>query len=223
LTIWIIVIIVVDDKYHPEDPFCPEPPMPKRIEFFYDFRSPYSYLAFTQLRSLDAPIALRPMKVLKVMETVGNVPTTITCAAKGRYARADLGRWAQRYGLTLNPSDMRANDGEALSRAVLAAASPDEAEAVTLALYRAIWSEGKALTHSGEIIAALAAAGIDTTAVAAGIDSPQMAATLEANTKEAAERGVFGSPTVFVGETMFFGNDRLDFVREELAGLEAAA
>ena len=117
--------------------------MTQTIEFFYDFRSPYSYLAFTQLRQMDVDIALRPMQILKVMDRVGNVPTTITCAAKGRYARVDLARWAKRYGVPLNPSDMRANDGDALSRAVLAAGSPEEAAEVTLALYRAIWSEGK--------------------------------------------------------------------------------
>ena len=56
---------------------------------------------------MDVALTLHPMQILKVMERVGNVPTTITCAAKGRYARNDLGRWAQRYGITLNPSDMR--------------------------------------------------------------------------------------------------------------------
>ena len=98
--------------------------MTQKIELFYDFRSPYSYLAFTQLRDMDVEIVLRPMQILKVMEKVGNVPTTITCAAKGRYARNDLARWARRYGITLNPSNMRDNDGDACSRAVLAAASP---------------------------------------------------------------------------------------------------
>ena len=68
--------------------------MTQRLDLFFDFRSPYSYLAFTQLRQMDVDIALRPMQVLKVMDAVGNVPTTITCAAKGRYARTDLGRWA---------------------------------------------------------------------------------------------------------------------------------
>jgi len=81
--------------------------MTQRLELFYDFRSPYSYLAFTQLREMDIDIALRPMMILKVMEAVGNVPTTITCAAKGRYARADLARWAQRYSIPFNPSNMR--------------------------------------------------------------------------------------------------------------------
>ena len=163
------------------------------------------------------------MQILKVMERVGNVPTTITCAAKGRYARQDLARWAQRYGIALNPSDMRANDGDACSRAVLAAASPAEAIAVTRALYRACWSEGKTLATSADILAALAAAGIDTAGIAARIDAPETAAALAANTDEAVARDVFGSPTIFVGDTMFFGNDRLDFVAAELARLKAAA
>lgn len=197
--------------------------MTQPVEFFYDFRSPYSYLAFTQLRDMDVSITLKPMQILKVMDRVGNVPTTITCAAKGRYARADLGRWAKRYGVMLNPSDMKANDGDALSRAILATGSSAEAAEVTLALYRAIWSNGETLANTAAILAALAAVGIDTAAIAAAIDSPEIQAHLEANTDEAVERGVFGSPTIFVGEAMFFGNDRIEFVREELQRLKEAA
>jgi 2-hydroxychromene-2-carboxylate isomerase len=197
--------------------------MTQNVEFFYDFRSPYSYLAFTQLRQMDVAITLKPMQILKVMERVGNVPTTITCAAKGRYARVDLGRWAQRYGVMLNPSDMKANDGDALSRAVLAAATTEQAVEVTMALYRAIWSNGETLASTDTILAALAGAGIDISAPARGIDSPETIAQLEANTDEAVERGVFGSPTIFVGDAMFFGNDRIEFVREELARLEEVA
>lgn len=195
----------------------------RRLEFFYDFRSPYGYLAFTQLPGMDAEIVLRPIQVLKVMEMVGNTPTTITCAAKGRYARLDIWRWARRYGIPLNPSNMRANDGDACSRAVLAARTPADAMAVTSALYRAGWSEAKPLATKADILGVIAAAGIDPAPVAERIDAPEVAAQLEANTAEAAERGVFGSPTIFVGDAMFFGNDRLDFVREHLAHLEDAA
>ena len=197
--------------------------MSESVELFYDFRSPYSYLAFTQLLDMDVRIALKPMQILKVMDRVGNVPTTITCAAKGRYARVDLGRWAQRYGVMLNPSDMRANDGDAMSRAVLAAGSAGEAVDVTLALYRAIWSNGKTLAGTEAILTALASAGIDTAAIATAIDSPEIQALLEANTDAAVERGVFGSPTIFVGDAMFFGNDRIEFVREELQRVKDAA
>ena len=197
--------------------------MTQPIELFYDFRSPYSYLAFTQLREMDIAIALRPMKILTVMERVGNVPTTLTCAAKGKYAREDLARWAHRYGVMLNPANMREVDGDACSRAVLAAASQADAAAITTALYRACWSEGNTLSNTDAIVAAITAAGIDTVPTAKQIDAPEVAAQLDANTDEAVARGVFGSPTIFVGDTMFFGNDRLDFVREELARLEEAA
>ena len=197
--------------------------MTQKIELFYDFRSPYSYMAYTQLLGMDIEIALRPMQVLKVMDRVGNVPTTITCAAKGRYARVDLGRWAQRYGVPLNPSDMRVNDGDACSRAVLAAKSPADAAKITLAFYQAIWSEGRTLATTDDILAVIAATGIDPAPIAARIDAPEVVAQLDANTDEAVERGVFGSPTILVGDAMFFGNDRLDFLREELARLEEAA
>lgn len=197
--------------------------MTRAIRLFYDFRSPYSYLAFTQLHEMGVDLVLRPMQVLKLMEEVGNVPTTLTCASKGRYARTDLARWAQRYGFALNPSDMRANDGDACSRAVLAAESPADAMEITLALYRACWSEGKTLATKDDILSVIAAVGIDTDAITARIDAPETIAQLDANTREAAERGVFGSPTMFVGDAMFFGNDRLDFVREHLAQLEQAA
>lgn len=197
--------------------------MKQEIEFFYDFRSPYSYLAFTQLREMDVHIVFRPMRTLEVMEKVGNVPTTITCEAKGRYARMDLARWCQRYGIPLNAANARAVDGPACSRAVLAAGSPDVADAITLTLYRAIWSEGKALATGADILAEIAAAGLEAAPIAARMDTPDVIAQLDANTGEAAERGVFGAPTIFVGDTMFFGNDRLDFVREELARLGEAA
>ena len=197
--------------------------MTQSVEFFYDFRSPYSYLAFAKLREMDVALVLRPMMILKVMEAVGNVPTTITCAAKGRYARADMARWAQRYGIAFNPSDMRTNDGDACSRAVLAAKSRQDAEAITLALYRASWSEGKPLATKQQILAAIAAQGVTSSPIAERIDAAEVVGQLDANTAEAAKRGVFGSPTMFVGDTMYFGNDRLDFLGEHLARLERAA
>lgn len=192
------------------------------IEFFFDFRSPYSYLAFTQLTKLASSIDFKPMKVLNVMEKVGNTPTTITCAAKGRYARVDLGRWANRYALRLNPSDMRENDGEAMARAVIVAEAQDKA-AVTLTLFRAIWSEGRSLATSQAVVAELASAGIDTARIAARIDIEEAVRQLDQFTDEAAARGIFGSPTMIFNGQMFFGNDRVDFLREEIARAEDAA
>jgi len=197
--------------------------MTPRLEFFFDFASPYSYLAHSQLAGLDADVTVRPMTVLKVMEAVGNSPTTLISAAKGRYAMADLGRWAQRYGVPLNPANMRTNDREACARAVLAAGRQGKAREATAALFHAYWGAGTPLKTTWEILAVLDAAGLDIKALEPLIDAPEAVAELEANTKEAAERGVFGAPTIFVGEDMFFGNDRLDFVRARLAQEGVAA
>lgn len=190
--------------------------MSKRLEFFFDFRSPYSYLAFSQLGELGAEVAFRPMDVVKVMAQVNNVPTTITCAAKGRYAGADLKRWAKRYGVPMNPTPAtRANDGGLCARAVLAA-EPDTAEAVTAAIFKAFWAEPRPLVTASDLQGLLEAEGLDAAAIGARIDHPEVIAALESNTNEAATRGVFGAPTIFVGDEMFFGNDRLDFVRQSL-------
>ena len=105
------------------------------------------------------------------------------------------------------------------TRAVIAAA-PEQRDAATLALYRAIWSEGRTLGNSEAVLAELSVAGIDTAMIAERIDAAETAAQLDRFTEEAAARGVFGSPTMIVGDAMFFGNDRIEFLREEIARLE---
>jgi len=196
--------------------------MSQKLEFFFDFRSPYSYLAHSQLPGLGAEILLRPMNVLAVMNLVNNTPTTITCKVKGVYAGADLGRWAKRYGMPMKAGDMRSMDAEAHLRAVLAAPSPKVAAATTAALFNACWGTGKTLKSSREVIDYLSGAGVDTGGLAQRIDSQEAIDALAANCKEAAERGVFGAPTILIGDAMFFGNDRFDFVREHLAAARAA-
>jgi 2-hydroxychromene-2-carboxylate isomerase len=89
------------------------------VQFYFDYRSPYSYLAQSQLG--DLALEIHPFDVLDVMKRVNNTPTTITCAAKNRYAGADLGRWAARYGIPFAPNpQMRTLDGRRLLRATLA-------------------------------------------------------------------------------------------------------
>ena len=192
--------------------------MTQTVEFFFDFVSPYSYLAYSQLDSLQANISLRPMHVLSVMNIVGNTPTTVTCAAKGRYAGADLARWARRYGVVVKRPDMRAMNNAACARAVLAAPSSEAARQITTALFDACWRDGQTLTTAAEVLDVLTAAGIETASLAGQIDAPETLDRLEKNNQEAAARGVFGAPSFLLGESLYFGNDRLDFVREHLTG-----
>jgi len=103
-----------------------------------------------------------------------------------------------------------------LLRATLAV-SPEDGRRAVAALFRARWGEPKPLATAADVAAVLARAGLDAAAIEPLVDSPEMDATLDETTAEAASRGVFGAPTFFVSDQMFFGNDRLDFLREALA------
>ncbi|WP_315750129.1 MULTISPECIES: DsbA family protein [unclassified Bradyrhizobium] len=82
------------------------------IDFYFDFRSPYSYLAHSQLGTLDAELSYHPVDIVAAMKQVGNRPTTLTCPVKGKYAGADLQRWAKRYGVPLSRhKDIKSIDG----------------------------------------------------------------------------------------------------------------
>jgi 2-hydroxychromene-2-carboxylate isomerase len=187
------------------------------VAFHFDYRSPYSYLAITQIGDLD--LTLHPFDVIDVMKRVGNTPTTITCKVKGEYAAVDLGRWARHYQVPLNRNpQMREIEGRRLLRATLAIPDGPERRKAMEALFKAMWADPAPLGTAAEIVALLAAAGVAATAVLAEqIDGDELEAKLDAANAAAAERGVFGSPTFFAENEMFFGNDRLQFMREALA------
>jgi 2-hydroxychromene-2-carboxylate isomerase len=185
--------------------------------FHFDYRSPYSYLAVTQLG--DVALTLHPFDIVDVMQRIGNTPTTVTCKAKGAYANRDIQRWAARYGVPFarNP-EMRSIDARRLLRATLAVAEGAERRKAVEALYTAMWGVPAPLSTPAEIGAVLAAAGVSgAEALAATMDDPALDQHLNAASIAAAELGVFGSPTFVVGGEMFFGNDRLDFLRDALA------
>lgn len=186
-----------------------------RTTFFFDFRSPYSYLASTQLTGLSGEFAYKPVDVLELMKRVGNVPTTIICKPKQTYARADLGRWAALYGAPLSPNPaMSSIEGPRLLHAALAAASLGHGEEAAHRLFRAMWAGDAPLATSQDLAVLLADLGVTPEL----IDAPERAAELEANTALAVEQGVFGAPSfVTEGGLLFFGNDRLDFLRRALA------
>jgi len=187
------------------------------VDFYFDFRSPYSYLANTQLRAIGVEPRYRPMDVLAVMQQVGNTPTTVVCAAKGRYARADLQRWASRYNAPFErPKDPKAIDARRLLRAVLKAAGSGQDGKVVDAVFAARWAKGADLGTLEDLERVLTTAGIDAGPIVADVDDDDLDRQLAEATHAAGELGVFGAPTFIVGGEMFFGNDRLDFLREHL-------
>jgi 2-hydroxychromene-2-carboxylate isomerase len=196
--------------------------MHKSLEFFFDFGSPTSYLAWTQLPKLaadcGAQLVWKPMLLGGVFKATGNA-SPVTVPAKGRWMFQDMARWARRYGvpLAMNPhfpintlTLMRGAVGLQLRR-------PADFEPYVDTVFRAMWATPCNLGDAEVLAATLQRAGFDAEALLALAGDPEVKARLVANTDEAVARGVFGAPTVFVGEQMFFGQDRLDFVREALA------
>lgn len=195
--------------------------MPKTVEFFFDFGSPTSYLAWTQLPELaaeaGAQLQWRPMLLGGVFKATGNA-SPVTVPAKGRWMFDDMARWARRYGvaLAMNPhfpintlTLMRGAAGLQLRR-------PADFEHYVEAVYRAMWETPCNMGDPAVAAQVLQRAGFDAEDLLALAGDPEVKARLVANTEEAVARGVFGAPTMFVDGQMFFGQDRLDFVREAL-------
>jgi 2-hydroxychromene-2-carboxylate isomerase len=192
------------------------------MEFFYDFVSPYSYLASTRVeaeaRRVGGEVRFRPFLLGGVYKATGN-RAPFEVAAKAKHMWVDLQRWAGRLEVPLRlPATFPVASLLAL-RAALAAERQGRLVPFTHAVFSACWADGKDIA-SPEVLSALAtSAGLDGPAVVAA--APELKAALAAQTQEAVDRGAFGAPTFFVsaasGEEMFVGNDRLDLAIEALA------
>lgn len=201
--------------------------MTKTVEFCFDLISPPSYLAYTQLPNIAAEtgarIVWRPVLVGGIHKATGNRPP-IEVPAKGRYLMRDLQRHAELYAVPfrLNPHfpfntllHQRILTGLLLRR-------PEAFGPCLAALFAAIWVHARDPTSTEGIAAVLGEAGFDTQELLALAAEPEVKEALRAATDDAVARGAFGVPTFFVGDAMFWGQDRLAFVRDALLQ-EAAA
>ncbi len=196
--------------------------MPNTIEFFFDFLSPPSYLAYTQLPGIaertGAEIIWRPMFTIGLHQLTGNT-SPIMVPNKGVWVRQDVQRFAARYGvpLVINPH-VPLNILPAL-RGALVAQRDGGFKPYCRAMFTAMWVDEADLSDPAIFAAVIEGAGLDAGHFAEAIRSEAIKDKLKADTQEAAERGAFGAPTFFIGDEMHFGQDRLDFV-EAAAALE---
>ncbi|MDY7534507.1 2-hydroxychromene-2-carboxylate isomerase [Pseudomonas sp. Bout1] len=196
--------------------------MSKTVEFFFDLGSPATYLAYTQLPGLcavtGAQLIYKPMLLGGVFKATGNV-SPVTIPAKGRYMLQDLARYAQRYNVPLKFNPHFPINTLMLMRAVtgIQMRQPERFLDFIDGLFRALWVQGRHLGDPAVVAAVLAEHGFDPEEVLALTQDDDVKATLKDNTEHAIQRGVFGAPTLFVGNQLFFGQDRLEFVREALS------
>jgi 2-hydroxychromene-2-carboxylate isomerase len=152
-----------------------------------------------------------------VFKTTGNA-SPISVPAKALYTLRDMDRFAKRYGVPLrfNPhfpintlNLMRAATGVQLRQ-------PERFIAYLDCIFKALWIDGLNLNDPAIVASALKDGGFDPELIAEWINDPQVKDQLKATTELAVQRGVFGAPSMFIGDELFFGQDRLDFVREAL-------
>lgn len=196
--------------------------MSKTVEFFFDFGSPYTYLAYHQLPKIaarhGATVIWRPILLGGVFQATGN-KSPMEVPAKGQYSLIDLQRWAQHFGVPLQMNPHFPINTLPLMRGAVAMQLRSEVEfqRYVAVIFRAMFENPRNLNQPEEVAAVLAENGMDPTAFVDLINAPAAKEKLKENTAQAVARGVFGAPTFFVGEQMFWGQDRLDFVEQALA------
>lgn len=201
------------------------------IEFYFDCSSPWTYLGFERVQPLaeesGAELAWKPILVGGIFNAVNQSvyhERDNPVPAKTAYQAKDLGDWARHVGITIvwRPSVFPVNAVKAM-RACLAAQEEGRVVAFARATFEAYWGRDEDISQEHVLGALAEQTGLDRAGLLARIAEPEIKARLRHNTEEVIGRGGFGSPTMFVGEEMFFGNDRLPLVRDAVERAKAAA
>ena len=199
--------------------------MSKTIDFYYDFASPNVYLAGKILPQIaektGAEINIIPVLLGGIFKSTGNQAPMIAFAPiKGKvaYEMLEFKRFVERHGLT----NFKMNPGfpvntVALIRGLIVAQTEGFADAYMSAIQKAMWEDEKDVADTSVVIDVLNQANLDGEAITTKTQDPHVKQKLIQNTESAVERGVFGLPTFFVGDEMYFGKERLEQVAEELA------
>jgi len=193
----------------------------REIEFFFDIGSSYSYLAATQIAGVAArtstPVRWRPFLLGAVFKATGN-DLPIKVPAKARWMLTDMQAWSAHYKI---PFQMPTRFPLITLRtqrflAGIERTHTERVAAVALALFTAFWAEDQDVTSDPVLAAVARAAGLDPELAIATIDAQETKDWLRATTDEAVRRGAFGAPSMFVGDAMFWGNDRLPLLERHL-------
>ncbi len=197
--------------------------MSKQVEFFFDFGSPYSYLAFHQLPKIaqarGAEIVWQPILLGGVFQATGN-HSPVEVALKGAHFGVDLQRWARHFGVTFQMNPYFPINTLPLMRGAVALQMRDDKaglERYMAAVFGAMFEKPRNMGLPEVIGTVLHEAGFDPAQFLAMINEQPVKDQLKKNTNDAVARGVFGAPTFFVGQEMYWGQDRLHFVDEALA------
>lgn len=197
--------------------------MSEPLEFYFDFSSPYGYLAAEHIDELAAKygrkVKWRPVLLGVIFKATGAAPLT-TVPLKGDYAKLDFVRSARFMGIPYNPPSRFPLPTQMAARAYYWLHDRDcaMARAFAKAVYRAFFVEDRDVSDPEVVLAIAAAVGADRAAVAEAVESLEIKERLKAEVAAALEKGVFGSPFILCDGEPFMGADRLPQLEARLAG-----
>jgi 2-hydroxychromene-2-carboxylate isomerase len=197
--------------------------MTATVDYFFAVVSPWSYLGDARLREIadryGATLKHKPVNTALIFSRTGGLQLKDRSDQRKAYRMQELRRWRDQLGaeLTLEPRYFPTNDQLAARTVAAARQSGEDPSELVHALMRACWVEDQDVAEPSVVSAALATAGLDADKLMSLAESDACRNEIDANTEEAISRGVFGVPAYLIGDQLFWGQDRLDFVERALA------
>ena len=196
--------------------------MANPIDFYFDFSSPYGYLAAQEVDAVAEKhgrmVAWKPYLLGAVFKTTGSQPL-LNIPMKGDYARHDLPRMARLVGVPFKMPSPFPSMSVAACRAFswLDAENPAKAKALAKAIYHGSFGEGRDMSGAEAVVEVASGIDIDPAALGAALQDPAVKDRLRQEVEAAIGKGVFGSPFFFVDGEPFWGHDRLPLVERWMA------
>lgn len=195
--------------------------MPQTLDYYFVLNSPWSYLAARQLGGLvertGADLRLKPVQLPKLFAATGGLQLRDRPPARQAYRLQELARWSRHLGVPmhLQPTHFPVDERLAVGTVLAAIEAGLDALALTVAFGQALWTDNRNLADEAVVTEVLAKLKLPVTLLTEARD-PRHDATLAANTEAAIAANVFGVPSCVIGDEVFWGQDRLDFVERAL-------
>jgi 2-hydroxychromene-2-carboxylate isomerase len=199
--------------------------MARHIDYYVSLNSPWTHLGAARIEAMaaryGAGLRVFPVDFGAIFAGSGGLPLPKRAPQRQAYRLQELRRWRDRLGIPihLQPRHFPADELPAACCVIALRETQGDAPALRLAhrVLKALWEEEKDTGDPATLSALIAECGLDAEAVMRLGAEPRWRERREADTRAALGRGVFGAPSYVIGEEIFWGQDRLDFVEERLA------
>jgi len=196
--------------------------MSKTVTVYYSLGSPWTYLGWQRFREMadraGAAVHYKPVRMADVFKVSGGLPLGQRAPQRQAYRMMELRRWREQLGVPLNlePKFFPVDDSLAACMVVALGQRGGDTGALSGACLQAVWAEERDIADPATLVAIAGEQGLDGAELLAAAREPAAGTGYQANTDAAIAAGVFGAPTFVIGDQLFWGQDRLDFVARAL-------